>query len=207
MGAKQALILIKRATGVRHEAGKAHPKGTDVDKAKPGDSVIEYRIEGVPGMTLRVEATPRMVDACDVLSRASGQKRRSGGAGGVAYDQAKSRALETMAVVERGGPLRRRQRPALQPHVQRSVGAAQGRQRGLGTVYASAMRHLLSRYALKDIGAMKADAVTDGHVRALLDNIRDGKGAIKINSFNSVLAAIGSTYAWATRGHEAQLLQ
>jgi integrase len=175
-------------------------RARDVDKAKPGDSVIEYRIEGVPGMTLRVEAAPSMLAVYYVLFRASGQKRRIrlGRRGLVPYDQAKSRALETMAAVERG------EDPyvaAKDQHCSLTFSEVWQRRKADNVDLAQSTLQqydiMLSRYAMKDIGAMKADAVTDGHVRALLDKIRDGKGAIKINSFNSVLAAIGSTYAWA----------
>jgi len=172
----------------------------DIDKIKPRDSVIEYRIEGVPGMTLRVEAAPSSVAAFYVLFRASGQKRRIrlGRRSLVPYEQAKSRALEIMAAVERG------EDPYISAKDQQSAltfGELWERRKADSADLAPSTLQqydiMLNRYALKDIGAMRADWITDGHVRALLHNIRDGKGAIKVNSHNAVLAAIGSTYGWA----------
>jgi integrase len=197
---RNILIAAVEQRGFNMRPAKHILKARDVDKARATDSVIEYRIEGVPGMTLRVEAAPSAVAAYYVLFRASGQKRRIrlGRRGLTPYEQAKSRALEIMAAVERGED----------PYVavkeaQCSLTFAEvWEQRKADNVdlAPSTLQQydiMLNRYALKDIGAMKADEVTDGHVRALLDNVRDGKRTIKVNSYNAVLAAIGSTYAWA----------
>ena len=165
----------------------------------PGSTPVDYSVEGVPGLLLRVEASGTAT--FDVRYRVKGgrqQRMKIGRVGHIELREARETAEDIMRAVSRG----------IDPKLAR-------REHDAGITFADLWEtrkadnvelapstlqqydYSLQRYALKAIGNKKANDVKGEDVGALLDAVRDKKGKLKVNSRNNTLAAIASTYMWA----------
>jgi integrase len=165
----------------------------------PGPAAIDYSVEGVEGLLLRVEKSGTAT--FDVRYRVKGGKQRRmkiGRVGRIELRDAREAAEDIMRAVSRGGDPK-------QAKIEHDAGLTfselwERRKTDNVELAPSTLQqydYSLKRYATPRIGGKKVNDVTGQDVGALLDAIRDKRGKPKVNSRNNTLAAIGSTYAWA----------
>ena len=158
----------------------------------------EYQVLGVPGLAVRMETSGTATYY--VRYRVKGQAQRRLKIGRVAvtsFKEAREQAIDIVRSAERGEDpylVKKQSDEGLTFAELWGKRKADNVELAPGTL--ANYEHALHRYAMKAIGSMKANAVTGDHVRAVLGNIVDKKGKPKIDSWNTTLAAIGSTYAW-----------
>jgi integrase len=184
-------------------------KPRDIDRVKlvAADAApVEYRIEGVPGLTLKVGS---MSAAYYVVYRVRGQPKqrriRLGTRGIDRYDVVAGRALEIMGAAKRGDDeyvlrherveetLRKQQRLTFAELWEHRKADNLELTEGTLVNYQS----VLSKYAMRTLGEKKADDITQHDVAAVLDAIRDTKGKLRRNPYNATLGAISSTFTYA----------
>ena len=157
-----------------------------------GKIATEYKIAGIDGLTLRVE--PTNTASFYVRYRFGGAQRRMrlGKRGVLSLAEAKARAYEIAARVERGEDPKATEAAREESKTFRQLWEERKEHGALSPFTAKSYEQSLEQYAFAEIGDVPAAEISADMIARLLRDVR----SVSKHRAHTVRCAIGSTFRW-----------